>query len=187
MRIFFKKILNLYVSIKIFCIFAFLFLQSMLISAQNISPDIQYKIDSISAWITKQYESNGTIDQKVLDSMNQSIREAQKRLSVANSQCDGKSKSQSDNKEEGKIIIRDMMPGSVFTVPEGVVWKIKRVSCKSDMGSYSVLVTSVKFKEQYEAGEKISMPAFTSEASLLSEDTSSVIYKFEIIEIPNPK
>lgn len=170
---------------KNFCIFVFLF-KTMLISAQNISPDIQYKIDSLNAWISKQYEANDTIDQKKLDSMNQNIREAQKKLSVANLQYEDKSKLQSYN-NEGKIIIRDMMPGSVFTVPEGVIWKVKRVSCKSDMGSYSVMVTSVKFKEQYETGDKISMPAFTSEASLLSEDTYSVVYNFEIIEIPKPK
>ena len=157
------------------------------IKAQNIDPTIQAKIDSLNIWIKKQIETTGTIDQKQLDSMNQLIKEAQLNLNVKTNNVGNENIIEKQQQETGKLIIRDMMPGSTFIVPEGVKWKIKRISCKTEMGGYSVLVTSIKLKELYEAGEKISMPAFTPEASLLTEDSSSVIYTFEIFEIPKPK
>lgn len=173
-----SNILKLFLIIFVF--------SNLTVNTQNIDPSIQPKIDSLNAWIKHQLETTGTIDQVKLDSMNQNIRNAQNKLS-SEIQINSENISLNVNKQTEKKLTRDMMPGSVFTVPEGVVWQIKKVSCKTDMGGYSVLVTSVKFKDEYKSGEKISMPAFTSEASLLSEDTSSVIYTFEIIEIPKPK
>jgi len=155
----------------------YLFGSNQALKSQSIEPAIQAKIDSLNTWIKLQLETTGQIDKYILDSLNHNIREAQNRINSSTYIASG-----SNNESDEKTIMKDMMPGSVFTVPQGVKWRIKRISCKTDMGGYSVLVTSVKFKEFYSQGEQISMPAFTSEASLLTEDTSSVIYTFEIIE-----
>lgn len=176
MKIYLKYIFSILITFIISC--------NLPVKTQNIDPAIQPKIDSLNAWIKNQLETIGVIDQAKLDSMNEDIRLAQKNISSATNK---KSADNNHTNQTEKNIVRDMMPGSVFTVPDGVIWKIKKVSCKTDMGGYSILVTSIKFKEQYDSGDKISMPAFTSEASLLSEDTSSVLYTFEIIEIPKPK
>jgi len=75
-----------------------------------------------------------------------------------------------------------MMQGNTITVPAGVKWKVKNVTCQTGIGEYSILVTSVKFKDEYLPGERISMPGLTPEASLLTSDMSAVTYNFKIIE-----
>lgn len=71
--------------------------------------------------------------------------------------------------------------GSAFTVPKDKIWKVESLFCSA--GSYNVKVTSVKFKAQYLAGEKITLPAWCAEAELLdAANSSSLMYLLKLRE-----
>lgn len=75
--------------------------------------------------------------------------------------------------------------GSAFTVPDGNTWKVKSLTCNT--GSYNIIVTSIKFKERYEAGEKITCPMWSAEAELLDGNGSgSLMYVLTVAEQKTP-
>jgi hypothetical protein len=145
--------------------------------AQTLDPEIQQMTQELIAWTQQQFELYGAVDQQKLDSMNQRIRDRQAELDA-----EQKALIQRSDSVGEKLIRRVMMQSYVLEVPNGKIWRVKRVTCQTGIGDFAVLVTSVKFKEAYEYGEKITMPAFTPEASLLTSDLNAVSYHFEIIE-----
>lgn len=157
------------------CVFT-LFLTAELYS-QNIAPSVQAKIDSLNAWMQEQLATSGTIDTAELQKWNVKIREEQKR--VKESQMadtnPGEPKDARIKKFSGYV-------GTAFTVPEKKMWRVKRVTVSAGLGEYSVLVTSVKFDQDYRAGDVIFTPGFSSEAALLTQDQTTVLYAFEIME-----
>lgn len=80
-----------------------------------------------------------------------------------------------------KTFTRTGMMGSAFTVPEGKVWNVKSVFCNT--GSYNIKVTSVKYKDEYLPGEKVTLPSWCAEAELLDGgNSSSMMYSVKIEE-----
>ncbi|MEI6766620.1 MAG: hypothetical protein WCM76_13385 [Bacteroidota bacterium] len=148
------------------------------IKAQSMDPEIQQMTDELLKWTQQQFEKNGSVDQHKLDSMNTRIRLKQDEITARKMQAP----SVADSAKGEKLITVELTQGGMLTVPEGKIWKVKQATCSSGMGEYKILVGSVKFKEEYGPGEKIIMPAYTPEASLLTEDFSSIIYSFNIIE-----
>jgi hypothetical protein len=158
-------------------LFLFILSTGNRVFSQEVNPEIQQMTQEVIKWTQEQFQKYGTIDQRKLDSMNLKIREKQNELNskkVVNLQA--------GDTVSGKVIHVAMTQGNIITVPEGKIWKVKRVTCQMGMGEYSVLVNSVKFKEKYLAGEKIVMPAFTPEASLLTSEMNVISYNFDIIE-----
>jgi hypothetical protein len=146
--------------------------------SQDVDPEIQQMTQEVIKWTQEQFQKYGAVDQRKLDSMNMKIREKQIELNTKKVVT-----LHAGDTVSGKVIHVAMVQSTTLTVPEGKMWKVKRVTCQTGMGDYNILVNSVKFKEQYKAGEKIIMPAFTPEASLLTSDMSVISYNFEIIEI----
>jgi hypothetical protein len=163
-----------------FLLFVMLGAGNTLLFAQEMDPEIQKMTEEVLKWTQAQFQKNGTIDQHKLDSMNQRIRDRQAELNAQK-----QTNKVSADTLSGKIINVAMFQGNQIVVPAGKIWRVKSVICQTGVGEYSVLVTSVKFKEKYLAGETITMPAFTPEASLLTEDMSSITYNFKIIETEN--
>jgi hypothetical protein len=147
------------------------------VRAQDVSPEIQQMTQEVIRWTQQQFNLYGRVHQHKLDSMNQLIRSKQAELELKKKDVQA-----SADTAKGKVINVSMQQGNMLTVPAGKVWKIKRVTCQADIGGYSVLVTSVKFKDSYNEGEKIVMPAFTPEASLLTSDISGISYNFVVLE-----
>jgi hypothetical protein len=145
--------------------------------SQDIDPVIQQMTQNLVSWTQEQFRLYGKVDQVKLDSMNQVIRNRQAEIELQ------KKETQAAMDTTGSKQIRvTMQQGNVITVPQGKRWKVKHVTCQTGIGDYSVLVTSVKFKDSYAEGEKIVMPAFTPEANLLTSDMSEISYNFVIIE-----
>ena len=146
------------------------------IYAQGVSPEVQLRIDSLNKWVQMQLKTTGAIDQKKLDSLNADIRLFQQE-EKKNAKEDRTGKQSSAE----KIISKQGMVGTTFSVPSSRIWKVKRVFV-SDNGGHNILVTSVRFPSEYHAGEKINVPAWTAESNLLGADMGSLNYIFEIIE-----
>lgn len=167
---------------KILCIFITI-IYTMLIGykshAQNMDPEIAKMTDELMQWTQEQYQTYGTIDQHKLDSMNQRIRDRQKEIENLNGTL---AENNGNTQQEGKLIKITMVQTNAITVPSGKTWKVKRAIVQAGIGGFSVVVSSVKFKDSYSAGEQIIMPAFTPEASLLTSDQSNVTYILDIIE-----
>jgi hypothetical protein len=158
------------------CIIAIWFLPVFPGQAQGMDPEIQRMTDELIRWTQEQFEKYGSVDPQKLDSMNLMIRQRQDEL------ASGGGRTEPVSATEGKEIIVPMINSTQMKVPPGKIWKVKHLTCQAGIGEYSVLVTSVKFREQYAEGENITVPAFTPEASLLTSDMSTVTYHFKIIE-----
>jgi hypothetical protein len=150
----------------------------LLIQAQSMDPEIQQMTDELLKWTQQQFEKNGSVDQKKLDSMNTRIRLKQEEIAARKKQAPAVA----DSAVGEKLITVELTQGGMLSVPEGKIWKVKQATCSAGIGEYKILVGSVTFKDEYGPGEKIIMPAYTPEASLLTEDFSSIIYTFNIIE-----
>ena len=70
--------------------------------------------------------------------------------------------------------------GSIFTVPEGKAWTVKRVTCAA--GGYSLIVGSTKYDKTYMPGDKIAVPFYAPEIDLIGDGKADVYFRFEIIE-----
>jgi hypothetical protein len=151
--------------------FAFLFLCLHLFS-QSITPQQQAKIDSLSSYIHLQLSQGKVPDQQYIDSVNAVIR---KMNSVTPQD------STAIASDSVKLITKQSLAGSTFTVPAGKTWKVKRVYV-NDGGSYNILVTSVKYEKVLAEGEKIIVPSWTAEAELLGGDKSSFFYIYQLEE-----
>jgi hypothetical protein len=140
-----------------------------------MSPEVQAKVDQLNAWIKQQLSSGKEINQKRLDSMNADIRAFQ----ASHNKISGTRPSPESMK--GKLITKQGMVGNSYTVPEGKQWKVKRVFV-SDGNGHNVLIGSISFSKVLDAGEKLTTPAWSAEANLLSNDISNLSYIFEIEE-----
>lgn len=158
------------------CIIAVWILATGGLKAQNMDPEIQQMTDALIKWTQEQFTLFGKVDHHKLDSMNQLIRLRQEELAA---RTQGNAPAADSNAREINVT---MINSSLLVVPEGKIWKVKHVTCQTGLGDYNILVTSVKFREQYLPGESITMPAFTPEAALLTSDMSEVTYNFKIIE-----
>lgn len=146
--------------------------------AQGVHPEVQAKIDSLQQWIQTELQTNGSIDQAILEDWNKRIRAAQDRLSR-----EGMAKSglvPGESKAEVKTF--SGFVGTSFRVPEGKRWEVRKVTVSGGMGEYQILVTSLRFNKPLDAGEVLTTPSFTAEASLVTEDQSTPMYTFEILE-----
>lgn len=152
------------------------FLTQSPMEAQGLSPVVQGKVDSLNKWVQEQLKTSGKIDQLKLDSMNAQIRKAQeaegKKTKVQNQEL---------NAQGQKLLSKQGMLGTSFTVPHYKIWKVKRVFV-SDNSGHNVLVSSVLFPDEFKEGEKIHVPSWTAESNLLGNDQGSLNYIFEIIE-----
>lgn len=152
------------------------FLTQIPVKAQGLSAAVQGKVDSLNKWVQEQIKTSGKIDQLKLDSMNAQIRMAQEaeaeKTKVQNREL---------NTQGQKLLNKQGMLGTSFTVPLSKIWKVKRVFV-SDNSGHNILVSSVLFPGEYKEGEKIHVPSWTAESNLLGNDQSLLNYIFEIIE-----
>lgn len=146
------------------------------VQAQNISPLIQSKIDSLNRWVQTELREKGKIDQEKLEKMNAEIRLAQNEELKKSKWAKEELKTDNQN-----LITKQGMVGSAFTVPSSKKWYVKRVLV-SDNSGHKVVVSSIPFSKEYAEGEKIQVPSWTAESNLLSDDLSILNYIFEIIE-----
>jgi hypothetical protein len=148
------------------------------IVAQGVHPEVQVKIDSLQQWIQTELQTKGTIDQAALEDWNKRIREAQERLAREGTSKGGLIPGES--KAEVKTF--SGFVGTSFRVPEGKRWEVRKVTVSGGLGEYQILVTSLRFDRPLDAGAVLSTPSFTAEASLVTEDQSTPMYTFEILE-----
>ncbi len=163
---------------RIVLIFSFIFLSVQGGFAQGVHPEVQAKIDSLQQWIQTELQTKGTIDQAVMEDWNKRIRDTQERLSREGSSARGLISGES--KAEVKTF--SGFVGTSFKVPEGKRWEVRKVTVSGGMGEYQILVTSIRFERPLNAGEVLTTPSFSAEASLVSEDQSTPMYTFEILE-----
>jgi hypothetical protein len=148
---------------------------SFCLFSQGVSPQQQAKIDSLMMYVNLQLKEGKVPDQKYIDSTNAVIRN----MNQQTARVDSLGKIIPDSTKE---ITKQLMAGSIFSVPPGKTWKVKRVYV-NDGGSSNILVTSLKFEHTFAAGEKIAVPSWTAEGELLNGDQSGFIYIFKIEEM----
>lgn len=129
--------------------------------------------------MSKKLPLTGRIDTAALAKWNEEIHREQEKVKQDTA---GSTKDEAGFAETQVKIVSGYV-GSSFAVPEGKTWQVKRVTVSNGMGLYNILVQSVIFEEIYKAGAILYMPGFSSEAALLTEDRSSVLYHFEIMEM----
>ncbi len=153
------------------------FLSSTVLFGQNyIHPEVQKEIDLLNLWIQKQISEGNEINQEELNAKNKRIRMIQDEI-----------KNQQDSSlnsfdSEGRRIQKTAIPGSVFTVPDGVVWKIEGIYLKSFGQPYKIKVDKQILEELYEQGEEIRLPSWTVEFHLLDLEMESLNFELEITE-----
>jgi hypothetical protein len=166
---------------KVFLKYCSLFLLMLALDTavycQVMDPEIDQMTQDVIKWTQDQFQKYGKVDPHKLDSLNQLIRDRQAEIDLQK-----KAMAVSNDTIDGKLINKALVQGNMLVVPAGKIWNVRRVTCQTGAGEYSVLVTSVKFKDRYLASEKIIMPAFTPEASLLTSDMSTISYNFVILE-----
>lgn len=149
------------------------------LSAQGVHPEVQAKIDSLQAWITDRVSKGESIDPLVLESWNQRIRKAQDDLKNSPPSEMG---IQPHSGPGAEMKTMSGYVGTSFQVPVGKQWKIRKVTCSAGLGEYQILVKSIPFPSVLNPGETLKTPSFSSEAALLTEDQTEIIYTFEILE-----
>ncbi len=153
---------------------------SMRSLAQGVPPSVQAKIDSMQAWIAQEAEAGRPIEQEALEAWNRRIRAEQDRVNAL-SEADRKQAEQSVG-SSAELKQFSGMTGTAFTVPAGKAWKLRRVTCSAGMGDYQILVKSIAFPEELSEGEVLQTPSFSSEAALVAEDQSEIMYTFEVLQ-----
>jgi len=161
-----------------FVLFVFISLSGSL-SAQGVHPEVQAKIDSLQAWITEKATKGESIDPQILENWNLRIRKAQDNLKNSPPSEMG---IQPNTGPAAEMKTMSGYVGTSFQVPTGKQWKIRKVTCSSGLGEYQILVKSISFPSVLNPGETLKTPTFSSEAALLSEDQTEIIYTFEIME-----
>jgi hypothetical protein len=149
------------------------------VSAQGVHPEVQAKIDSLQSWITERVSKGESIDPLVLESWNQRIRKAQEDLKNTPPSEMG---IQPNSGPAAEMKTMSGYVGTSFQVPAGKQWKIRKVTCSAGLGEYQILVKSIPFPTVLNPGETLKTPSFSSEATLLTEDQTEIIYTFEILE-----
>lgn len=159
---------------KSFILAFILFCFSAPLFSQGTTPQQQAKIDSLMIYVNLQMKEGKVPDQRYVDSCNAVIRS----MNVCITVKDSLTATVADSTKE---ITKQNLAGSCLTVPEGKIWKVKRVYV-NDGGSNNILVTSVKFEKPLSAGEKICAPGWTAEGELLNGDQTGFNYIFRIEE-----
>jgi hypothetical protein len=149
------------------------------LSAQGVHPEVQAKIDSLQAWITDRVSKGESLDPLELESWNQRIRKAQDELKNSPPSEMG---IQPHSGPGAEMKTMSGYVGTSFQVPVGKQWKIRKVTCSAGLGEYQILVKSIPFPSVLNPGETLKTPSFSSEAALLTEDQTEIIYTFEILE-----
>lgn len=151
--------------------------------AQGVHPVVQAMIDDLNNWMTKEVQTNGSVDPLILQQRSERIRFVQDSLAKVEAGALKQITSASGEVAETKKMTRTLMAGSSLIVPENCEWRISGMYVKGDMDSYRIKVSSVPLKEVYRTGDKITAPTMASEAALLSGDSMSASYDIDIIEV----
>lgn len=148
------------------------------VKAQGVHPEVQAKIDSLQQWIQHELQTKGSIDQAELEAWNAKIRETQERIAAGATdvQAGGSRESRAEVKTFSGFV------GTSFRVPAGKRWEVRKITVSGGMGEYQILVTSIRYTKPLEAGEILATPSYSAEAALISDDQSSPMYTFEILE-----
>ncbi len=168
-----------------------------LLCCAQITAEDQQKINIIQGWVQEQLKQGKQPTQEQMDSINKASPPQPSPLLCRDKLREGDARAQAKQQDSaggkalpfGKggdglsVITKQCMVGGSLSVPENKRWKIKRVFVTNGIGGgYNILTTSIKFKEEYKSGEKITAPNWSAESSLLTEDASTVSYIFEIEE-----
>ncbi len=94
------------------------------------------------------------------------------------------SASTSDSLKKVTQITKTLYAGSTLEVPKHKTWLVKRVLVNS--GSYNMACCNNLVNKCYESGQKLSADLFNPETALLTKDTNSIYYVFEIEETTLP-
>lgn len=145
-------------------------------SQGSVHPIVQREINNLNLWIEEQLFEKNEIDAEELKIRNQRIKEIQDSIRLAE-----------ENKPENdlfpdKIIVKEAMPGSSFTVPEDARWTVKAAYLRGSMHGYSIEINLDNFKNVYDSGERLVLPSWTAEFHFFEEEIESLRIKVEIIE-----
>ena len=160
-----------------------LILLSNRMNAQSLPPEVQDMVDSLNNWISNEMAAKGMVNADELAKRSERIRIFQDSLNRAGGLQSRQETIRKENVLSARRITRTLMAGSALTVPPKCEWLIKAVYVRADIGGYRLKVTSLPFKESYLSGEIIAAPAFSAESSLLSSESTSAEYDFEVTEI----